>query len=366
MTRQSKENRRRIEILSLFPDYFKGPFDESMIRRARDNDLVEINLVDLREYSSDKWKRVDDRPFGGGPGMVLQVEPVVRAIRAHRQKKTHVVYLSPQGRPLTAAKSRELAQYEHLILLCGHYEGIDQRALDLEVDEEISIGDYVLTSGQAAAIVVVDAMLRFVPGVLGDSRGAEEDSFENGILDCPHFTRPVEFEGLKVPEVLLGGNHAEISTWRQSRALEKTKLRRPDLYLSHVTHFREKVGENALQRNIDMEVTLVVGNLKRSLKLYNKKLGFPLIDHEAKRARLGVGSSSLSLIEEKGRAEDRSAMMRLVIYDKEYFEQTVGRLSFDEGLIENFEITSGDEETQATFKDLEGYRWILLNSEGEI
>jgi tRNA (guanine37-N1)-methyltransferase len=354
-----------IHILSLFPDYFKGPFDESMVKRARERGLVNIEHVDIRDYSSNKWQRVDDRPFGGGPGMVLKAEPVVKAIRAHRHKKTHVVYLSPQGKPLNAKKCRELAQKEHLLFLCGHYEGIDQRALDLEVDEELSIGDYVLTSGQAAAIVTIDALLRFVPGVLGDFEGANQDSFENGILDCPHYTRPVEFEGLEVPKVLLSGNHAEISHWRLERALEKTKCRRPDLYLSFVTQKREREMNHAMQRDIDMEVTLVVGDLKRSKKLYNKKLGFPLISEEAKRASFEVGETSLSLVEEKKKEVERSSMMRLVIHDKEYFDEMVSSLSYEDELVKNFEITSGDEESQVTFSDFEGYHWILLNSKGE-
>jgi tRNA (guanine37-N1)-methyltransferase len=354
-----------IHILSLFPDYFKGPFDESMIKRARANGLVEIEHVDIRDFSDDKWQRVDDRPFGGGPGMVLKAEPVVKAIRAHRHEKTHVVYLSPQGKHLNAKKCRELAQKEHLLFLCGHYEGIDQRALDLEVDEELSIGDYVLTSGQAAAIVTIDALLRFVPGFLGAQEGANQDSFENGILDCPHYTRPVEFEGLEVPKVLLGGNHAEISDWRLERALDETKRKRPDLYLSYITQGGEKEMNHAKQREIGMEVTLVVGDLKRCKKLYNKKLGFPMISEEAKRASFEVGASTLSLVEEKKKELSPGAAMRLVIHDKDYFEDMVSKLSYDEELIQNFEITSGDEETQVTLEDFEGYHWILLNSKGE-
>jgi len=220
----------RIDILSLFPGYFKGPFDESMLKRAVEKDILDINLLDIRDYADNKRNVVDDRPYGGGPGMVMMPGPVVRAIRSVRGEKSLVVHLSPQGKRLDAHKARELSHCEHLVLLCGHYEGIDQRALDLEVDEELSIGDYVLTNGCLSAIVVIDAMARFIPGVLGDLRSAEEDSFEGGILDCPHYTRPVEYEDLAVPEVLRQGNHKEIEKWRKDMAEKKTRLQRPDLF----------------------------------------------------------------------------------------------------------------------------------------
>lgn len=218
-----------IDILSLFPGYFKGPFDESIIKLAREKGILDIRLGNIRDYTTDKHRRVDDRPFGGGPGMVMMAQPVSAAIRSVRTPQSRVIYLSPQGALLNAAKCRQLAQESHLVLLCGHYEGIDQRALDVEVDEEISIGDYVLTNGCLAAIVLLDALVRFIPGVLGHHQAAEEDSFENGLLDCPHYTRPVIYEGHAVPEVLLSGNHQEIAKWRRERAIEKTGKTRPDL-----------------------------------------------------------------------------------------------------------------------------------------
>lgn len=221
--------KRRIDILSLFPGYFQGPFDESIIKLARQRGIVAINHIDIRDFSDDKHRTVDDRPYGGGPGMVLMPKPVSRAIRSVKESGTRTIYLTPQGTPLTAGKARELAQHEHLVLLCGHYEGVDQRVIDREVDEEISIGDYVLTNGCLAAIVLVDAMLRFVPGVIGHEDAVNEDSFENGILDCPHYTRPVEFEGVTVPDVLLSGNHRNIAEWRRQEALKKTRRIRSDL-----------------------------------------------------------------------------------------------------------------------------------------
>ncbi len=228
-----------IDILSLFPEYFRGPFDVSMVQRAREAGLLDIRLTDIRDFSENKHRRVDDRPFGGGPGMVLCPGPVAQAIRSSRRKgRSRVIYLSPQGSPLTAAKCQELAKEEHLILLFGHYEGVDERVLESDIDEEISIGDYVLTSGCAAAIVLVDSVIRFIPGVLGHPDAAQEDSFQDGIFDAPHYTRPEVFEGRLVPPVLLAGNHAEIRKWRRSQALEKTHRVRPDLMRN-----KEKISE---------------------------------------------------------------------------------------------------------------------------
>jgi tRNA (guanine37-N1)-methyltransferase len=213
----------KFTILSLFPDYFDGPFRVSMLKRAQEKGLLEIEQVDIRDFAEDKHKKVDDRPFGGGPGMVLMAAPLTRAIRSRKKEGSRVILLSPQGPKLTAKKCAELAQEKDLILVCGHYEGVDERVMQ-DVDEEISIGDYVLTSGCAAAIVLIDSTIRFIPGVLGDEESAAQDSFqEAGLFDAPHYTRPVEFEGVKVPEVLLSGNHAAIARWRREKAIEKTK-----------------------------------------------------------------------------------------------------------------------------------------------
>lgn len=219
----------RIDILSLFPEYFRGPFDESMIKRAREAGILDIRLVDIRDFAEGPHRKVDDRPYGGGPGMVLMVDPVVKAVRSVASEQTKVIYLSPQGRPLDASLCKELAQEEHLVFLCGHYEGIDERIIEMVVDEEISIGDYVLTNGCLAAIVCVDALSRFVPGVIGHHAAAREDSFEGGMLDCPHYTRPEVFEGMAVPEILLSGHHQKIEKWRRAQALKKMERVRPDL-----------------------------------------------------------------------------------------------------------------------------------------
>lgn len=217
------------DIISLFPEYFDGPFRVSILKRAQERGMIQINLVNLRDFAEGKHQRVDDRPFGGGPGMVLMPGPLSRAIRRCRGEKTRVIYLSPQGKVLTAKKCEELAKEEHLVVVCGHYEGIDQRIIEEEIDEELSIGDYVLTSGCTAATVLVDAVSRFIPGVLGHEEAASQDSFQEGIFEAPHYTKPVEFEGRSVPEILLQGNHAAIAQWRHAKAVEKTNKVRPDL-----------------------------------------------------------------------------------------------------------------------------------------
>jgi|GEM_PF-203137 len=255
-----------IEIISLFPGYFKGPFDESIIRRAREKKLLNIRHTNLRDFCTDKHKRVDDRPFGGGPGMVLKPEPMVRAIQSVKRPASYVVHLSPQGKTLDHETSRRLSKKEHIILLCGHYEGVDERILQ-EVDEEISIGDFVLTNGALAAIVCVDAVCRFVPGVLGDAQSSEQDSFSGGILDSAHYTRPAvcELTGA-VPEVLLSGNHEDVARWRKQQSLTKTQQVRPDLYLSYL----DRVGAKSEEE--EFALILPVTCLTASARFYRKEL----------------------------------------------------------------------------------------------
>lgn len=219
----------RFDILSLFPEYFESPFQASILKRARESGLLDIGLTDIRLFAEGRHKKVDDRPYGGGPGMVLMPKPLCEAIRSVNTDDAHVVYLSPQGTPLNAQICQRLAKKKHIVLVCGHYEGIDERVIDKEVDEEISIGDYVLTNGCIAAIVLVDAISRFIPGVLGHEEAAYQDSFEDQKLDAPHYTRPPEFEGLEVPAVLVSGNHEQIRKWRHQEAIKKTMRVRPDL-----------------------------------------------------------------------------------------------------------------------------------------
>lgn len=227
----------RVDIITIFPDYFREVFDYGIIRRARAASLVEIKAHDLRSWTSDKHKVVDDRPFGGGDGMVLKPEPIFAAVesltgarrRADVPSGKRVVLLSPQGKQFTQPIAAEFAQSEQLVLICGRYEGVDERVAEALVTDEISIGDYVLSGGEPAALIVVDAVVRLIPGALGSETSATTESFSEGLLDYPHYTRPPDFEGMGVPEVLLTGHHAEIERWRQEAARDKTKRNRPDL-----------------------------------------------------------------------------------------------------------------------------------------
>jgi len=218
-----------IQILTPIPAIAESVLRESILGRAQEAGLVRLEAVDLRRWTSDRHRTVDDAPYGGGPGMVMKCEPIALALAELRRPGTKVVFLTPQGRRLEQQMVREYATQEHLILLCGHYEGVDQRVADHFVDDEVSIGDYVLTNGVLGALVMTDAIVRLVPGALGHDQSAVEESFEQGLLDHPHYTRPEEFRGWKVPPVLLSGNHAAIAAWRREHAMEATKNRRPDL-----------------------------------------------------------------------------------------------------------------------------------------
>ena len=221
----------RIDILSLFPNMFE-PLRESIIDRATKNNKVEINIINIRDYSKDKHKKCDDYTFGGGPGMVMMVQPIYDAITSiDGYEKALKIYMSPKGEVFNQTKAKTLARsYEHIIILCGHYEGVDQRILDMLIDEEISIGDYVLTGGELPAMVVVDALLRNVEGVLGGEESAEIESFSDNLLEYPQYTKPRDFMGYTVPEVLVSGDHKKIAKWREEQAQKLTKERRPDLF----------------------------------------------------------------------------------------------------------------------------------------
>ena len=221
----------KIDVLTLFPAMFAGPLDESIIRRARVGGLLDVKIHNLRDWAHDRHKTVDDRPFGGGPGMLLKPEPLFEAIEALRRKSTRVILLSPAGRKFDQAAARDLAGQKHLLLVTGHYEGFDERVREKLADDELSIGDYVLTNGALPAMVVIDAVARLLPGVLGDDESSQDESFSSGMpgLEYPQYTRPAEFRGMKVPETLLSGNHAEIEKWRREQAKQRTQERRPDL-----------------------------------------------------------------------------------------------------------------------------------------
>lgn len=228
----------RVDIIAALPEIVRGSLQESILGRAQKKGELEVYVHDLRDYATDKYKKVDDYPFGGGAGMVLKPEPIVACLESVRSVEgqiDEVIYLTPDGEVLTQAIANELSLKNRLVLLAGHYKGVDQRVRDTEITREISIGDYVLSGGELPALVLVDAIARLLPGVLGDATSALTDSFQDELLDAPAFTRPADFNGIKVPDVLLSGDHAKIEAWREAQRLEKTKLRRPDLLKSNST-----------------------------------------------------------------------------------------------------------------------------------
>ena len=217
----------KFDVLTLFPEMFEL-LNQSIIGKAIEKDLIDIKLINIRDFSKDKHKKVDDTPYGGGAGMIMKPDVVYDAYQSVKDENAKVIYMSPQGKPLNQKKVEELSKENHLIILCGHYEGIDQRVLDKIVDEEISIGDYVLTGGEIPAMVLIDSVSRYVKGVLKED-SIKEESFSNGLLEYPQYTRPEVFEGMKVPEVLLSGHHENIEKWRKEKSLEMTKKKRPEL-----------------------------------------------------------------------------------------------------------------------------------------
>jgi len=228
-----------IDILTIFPKMFESVFFESIIKRAVEKRLVKINIHNLRDFTLDKHRKVDDRPYGGGPGMVMRPEPIFRAVefikkenKKQRTENRKVILLSPQGERLTQKLANRLSKYKHLILICGHYEGIDNRVRKYLVDEEISIGDYILTGGEIPAMALVDCIIRLIPGVLGTKESLTFESFQSNLLEYPQYTRPAIYKGLKAPEILLSGDHKRIEEWRKKQALKITRKRRPDLLKS--------------------------------------------------------------------------------------------------------------------------------------
>lgn len=219
----------KVDVLTLFPEMFAGPLDVSIVQRARQAGLLDLQIRNLRDYTHDRHQTVDDRPFGGGPGMVLKPEPLFEAVEELSGDETHVVLTTPAGRVFDQDAARELSAKKHLLIICGSYEGVDERVCRSLVDEELSIGDYVLTNGGLPAMIIVDAVTRLLPGALGHDESAADESFSRGLLEYPQYTRPAEFRGMSVPEVLLSGNHAEIEKWRHEQALLRTTEHRPDL-----------------------------------------------------------------------------------------------------------------------------------------
>ena len=242
----------KFDILTLFPNMFSSPFQESILGKAIEKGRIQIRTINIRDFSLDKHQVVDDTPYGGGQGMVMKIEPIARSIEWVKSQSSSAwtICLTPQGKPLNQEMARSLSSRSHLILLCGRYEGVDERVRDLFIDEEISIGDYVLTGGELAAMVLIDAVSRLLPGVLGSDRSAEEDSFFHSLLEYPQYTRPFSFRGSDVPEVLLSGNHSAISLWRRKEALKRTSMRRPDLLAkANLSREDERIVEEILRES---------------------------------------------------------------------------------------------------------------------
>ncbi|MFC1948061.1 tRNA (guanosine(37)-N1)-methyltransferase TrmD [Chloroflexota bacterium] len=250
----------RIDILTLFPEMFESILDTAIFKRAGERDLVKVIVRNIRDYTHDKHRTVDDYPYGGGAGMVLKPEPIFEAVEAildetdknyNNMKEVHVVLLTPQGRKFSQAIASELSQYNHLIFICGHYEGVDERVREYLVNDEISIGDYVLSGGETAAMVVADAVVRLVPDVLGSAESQVEESHNSGLLEYPQYTRPPEYRGWEVPEILLSGNHGEIAKWRREHAILRTASRRPDLLEHAELTSEEKQQAEGLHKSSD-------------------------------------------------------------------------------------------------------------------
>jgi tRNA (guanine37-N1)-methyltransferase len=341
-----------IHILSLFPRYFEGPFDESILKKAREKEILNIQHVNLRDYAVGKHRRVDERPCGGGPGMILMPVPIQAAIQSVKRPYSHVVYLSPQGVPLTAKKAQELSKKEHLILICGHYEGIDERVIEKEISEEISIGDYVLTNGALAAIVLIDTVSRFIPGVLGDEHSSEMDSFEKGILDWPQYTQPAVFCGESVPKILLDGNHQQIAAWRKEKALSKTRKVRPDLYIKYMAgepfQWKGRSGRG------QVEILLQVPEWRESVRFYKKILEFPLLFLSEQQAVFELEGTCLTLRQGE-MSTVPSILLKLKLANQMLLERLAVRLLRAGQRIEKRQIKAGE----MSFTDNSGYCWYV-------
>lgn len=242
----------KIDILTLFPEFFSSLINWSIIGRAYEENKVAINSINIRDFFQNKHKKVDDYPFGGGSGMVMKPEPIFDAINSVKNENSRIIYLSPQGRKFNQGLANELSKEKHLVLLCGHYEGIDNRIIDHYVDEEISIGDFVLTGGEIPAMIIIDAVVRLLPGVLRSDESFIEESHYNGLLEYPQYTRPREFNGYSVPDILLSGNHQKIEAWRKEEALKATLLKRPDLLEKKILSNEEKVILSKIKNDLEL------------------------------------------------------------------------------------------------------------------
>lgn len=360
----------KIAILSLFPDYFKSPFDQSILKQAQDKGILTIRFINIRDFADNKHQRVDDRCYGGGSGMVLMAPPVAAAIRSVKTSQSRVIYMTPRGIPLTPAKCQELARCEELVFLCGHYEGIDERVLESEVDEEISIGDYVLTNGCLATLVTIDALARFIPGVLGGDCAAEEDSFQQHLLEHPHYTRPPEFEGKKVPSVLLEGHHEQIKAWRREQELQLTQRVRPELFIRHFTRDVLSDEEDSTREKNAICLTgsvLLVSDVEKSVVFYKKILGAHIEHVFHTDATLIIGNVRFALrqAQENENKQKQSVIFKLEIKDPQLVERFALKAKKSQ-MLRDFGLD--EKGNYALIEDLDGYYWSLSSNpiEGQI
>lgn len=341
---KDQSNLLTVDLLSLFPNYFQSPLQQSLLKRALAKGLLAVQTHDIRDFATNAYKQVDDTSYGGGPGMVLMPEPIKKAINSVKTPNSYVIYLSPQGNVLTSQKCKELAAKKHLILLCGHYEGIDERIIQTQIDEEISIGDYVVSSGCPAALVLLDAIARFIPGVVGKQDSTALDSFENKLFDYPHYTKPAQFEGQDVPQVLLEGDHQKINEFRRAKAVEKTKQIRPDLY------WKWQFEQAHLHT-----ITLFVADLAQSYQ-YFKKL-FPI---KKENDALILLNEKISILIQQSDTPSQAVAIRLslsIIQIQKMIKQLQQQnhhffLQLDEK----------DQIRGCTFEDIHGIIWHLTRS----
>lgn len=342
----------RIDLLSLFPEYFESPLRASILGRAQKAGIVQVHAHQLRDYSTDHHHRVDDRALGGGPGQVLMVQPLDRALKELASEKSRIIYLSPAGRPFNRGDAARLSKEPHIIFICGHYEGIDQRIIDTWVDEEISIGDFVLTNGCLAALAVLDATVRFIPGVLGDEASRDQDSFEKPLLDHPHYTLPRSYEGLDVPPVLVTGDHARIEKWRSSQALELTWRQRPDLASMWLNEDRTLPS----QRDGLQGIILKTQRLQFYRKWLYKELGLPWIDKSATMGALLLTQGEILLWQspdDMGNSQVAGTQIVLSCLDERHLKRALCSLNKDGPV----KVTS--DALGITFEDPSGWRLHL-------
>jgi tRNA (guanine37-N1)-methyltransferase len=354
----------QVEIITLFPEYFESPFKTSILGRAITQGKVDVQLHQLRDYTHDKFGRVDSRSLGGGPGMVMMAQPLDSVLKILKKSHSKIIYLSPQGQRLNAQMSRELANLDHIILICGHYEGIDQRVIETHVDQEISIGDYILSNGCLAALVVLDAVIRFIPGVLGDEQSNQQDSFEKPLLDHPHYTLPRNFEEKEVPHQLLTGHHLHIDQWRSSQAYQVTWKRRADL-VANWKNLSQEIADlsSKFSTRLNLEnIVFATNHLEWYRKILGKHLGLPWINKNATMSALLLDHKEILLWQMPASFSDKEISTQLSLnYHFKNWIQMKKRIEHLQNQEYNPQLTLTD--SGLSIEDPNGWR-IFIYDEG--